>query len=292
MVNSMTGFGRCAIERDGREITVELKSVNHRYLDIGFRMPRAISFIEDTLRSAISGELSRGHVDVFVFYRNNRADARKVNVDMNLLGEYLTAAREAADKFGLRDDVGLCSALRLPDVTEIVEADEDRETVCRLAAEACKAACQELKAMRAREGAKLYEDLYGKSRIVESIAANISERAPQVVDEYRIKLNERIEKLLGTADVDKARLATEVALFADKAGIDEEIVRLGSHVTQFRAMLDGDEPAGRRLDFIVQEMNREFNTIGSKANDGEIVNLVISGKGEIEKIREQVQNIE
>lgn len=292
MVNSMTGFGRCAIERDGREITVELKSVNHRYLDIGFRMPRAISFIEDTLRGAISGELSRGHVDVFVFYRNNRADARKVNVDMNLLGEYLTAAREAADKFGLRDDVGLSSALRLSDVTEIVEADEDRETVCRLAAEACKAACQELKAMRAREGAKLYEDLYGKSRIVESIAANISERAPQVVDEYRIKLNERIEKLLGTADVDKARLATEVALFADKAGIDEEIVRLGSHVTQFRAMLDGDEPAGRRLDFIVQEMNREFNTIGSKANDGEIVNLVISGKGEIEKIREQVQNIE
>ena len=146
--------------------------------------------------------------------------------------------------------------------------------------------------MRAKEGAKLYEDLYGKCATVEALASSIAERAPQVVEEYRVKLNERIEKLLGAVDVDRARLATEVALFADKAGIDEEIVRLGSHVTQFRAMLDGTEPAGRRLDFIVQEMNREFNTIGSKANDGEIVNLVISGKGEIEKIREQVQNIE
>ncbi len=292
MVNSMTGFGRYALEHEGREITVELKSVNHRYLDIGFRMPRAISFIEDTLRGVISSELSRGHVDVFVFYRNNRADARKVSVDMNLLGEYLTAAREAASTFGLRDDVGLSSALRLPDVTEIVEADEDRDEVCRLAGDACRAACKELKAMRAKEGAKLYYDLYGKCAAVEAIAASVAERAPQVVEEYRIKLNERIEKLLGAVDVDKARLATEVALFADKAGIDEEIVRLGSHVTQFKAMLDGTEPAGRRLDFIVQEMNREFNTIGSKANDGEIVNLVISGKGEIEKIREQVQNIE
>jgi len=292
LVNSMTGFGRYALEHEGREITVELKSVNHRYLDIGFRMPRAINFIEDTIRGVISSELNRGHVDVFVFYRNNRDDARRVSVDMNLLGEYLTAAREAAATFGLRDDVGLSAALRLPDVTEIVEADEDREEVCRLAGEACRAACRGLKAMRAKEGAKLYEDLYGKCAAVESIASGIAERAPKVVEEYRIKLNERIEKLLGAADVDKARLATEVALFADKAGIDEEIVRLGSHVAQFRAMLDGSEPAGRRLDFIVQEMNREFNTIGSKANDGEIVNLVISGKGEIEKIREQVQNIE
>lgn len=288
----MTGFGRYALEHDGREMIVELKSVNHRYLDIGFRMPRAISFVEDTLRGVLSSELSRGHVDVFVFYRNNRADARKVNVDMKLLGEYLAAAREAAAAFNLRDDVGLSSALRLPDVTEIIEADENREEVCRLAGEACRAACRELKAMRAREGAKLHEDLHGKCSIVENIASSIAERAPQVVEEYRIKLNERIEKLLGAVDVDRARLATEVALFADKAGIDEEIVRLGSHVTQFRAMLDGTEPAGRRLDFIVQEMNREFNTIGSKANDGEIVNLVISGKGEIEKIREQVQNIE
>ena len=143
-----------------------------------------------------------------------------------------------------------------------------------------------------REGAKLYDDLYGKSRTVEDIKDRIARRAPEVVEEYRVKLTERIEKMLGSVEVDRARLATEVALFADKAGIDEEIVRLTSHVTQFRAMLDSAEPSGRKLDFIVQEMNREFNTIGSKANDGDIVNLVIAGKGEVEKIREQVQNIE
>lgn len=292
MVNSMTGFGRATLEQDGREITIELKSVNHRYLDLGFRMPRAINFIEDTLRSVIAGELSRGHVDVFVFYRNNREDARKVNVDTNLLGEYLTAARAAAAQFELRDDIGLSAALRLPDITEIVEKDEDREAVCALVAETCRKACAELKDMRAKEGARLYTDLYGKSETVESIGENIALRAPMVVEEYRVKLNERIEKLLADVDVDRARLATEVAIFADKASIDEELVRLKSHITQFRAMLDGTEPAGRKLDFIVQEMNREFNTMGSKANDGEIVNLVIQGKGEIEKIREQVQNIE
>lgn len=292
MVNSMTGFGRTTLEQDGREITIELKSVNHRYLDLGFRMPRAINFVEDTLRGVISSELSRGHVDVFVYYKNNREDARKVNIDTNLLGEYLVAARAAAAEFDLRDDIGLSAALRLPDITEIVEKDEDREAVCKLVAEACRKACAELKDMRAKEGARLYTDLYGKSETVEKIGESIALRAPMVVEEYRIKLNERIEKLLADVDVDRARLATEVAIFADKASIDEELVRLKSHIVQFRAMLDGTEPAGRKLDFIVQEMNREFNTMGSKANDGEIVNLVIQGKGEIEKIREQVQNIE
>lgn len=292
MVNSMTGFGRATLEQDGREITIELKSVNHRYLDLGFRMPRAINFVEDTLRGVIGSELSRGHVDIFVYYRNNREDARKVNVDTNLLGEYLVAARAAAAQFELRDDIGLSAALRLPDITEIVEKDEDREAVCELVAQACRKACEELKDMRAKEGARLYTDLYGKSETVEKIGESIALRAPMVVEEYRAKLNERIEKLLSDVEVDRARLATEVAIFADKASIDEELVRLKSHITQFRSMLDGSEPAGRKLDFIVQEMNREFNTMGSKANDGDIVNLVIQGKGEIEKIREQVQNIE
>lgn len=292
MVNSMTGFGRTTLEHDGREITIELKSVNHRYLDLGFRMPRAINFVEDTLRGVINSELSRGHVDVFVYYKNNREDARKVNIDTNLLGEYLIAARAAAAEFDLRDDIGLSTALRLPDITEIVEKDEDREAVCQLVAEACRKACAELKDMRAKEGARLCSDLYAKSEAVEKIGESIALRAPMVVEEYRVKLNERIEKLLADVDVDRARLATEVAIFADKASIDEELVRLKSHIVQFRAMLDGTEPAGRKLDFIVQEMNREFNTMGSKANDGDIVNLVIQGKGEIEKIREQVQNIE
>jgi len=266
--------------------------VNHRYLDLGFRMPRHIGFAEDALRSVLTRELARGHVDVYLFYRNQREDARKVYVDQALLGEYLNAARESAERFGLRDDIGLSAALRLPDVTDIIEAEEDREAVSSLAAEACRLACAELKAMRAMEGAKLYQDLIGRCAVVEELARKIALRAPLVVEEYRQRLHERITTLLAGVEVDPARLAAEVALFADKASIDEELVRLSSHCEQLRAMLAGNEPAGRKLDFIVQEMNREFNTMGSKANDAEIVKLVIEGKAEIEKIREQVQNIE
>lgn len=292
MVNSMTGFGRALLAREGREMTVELKSVNHRYLDLGFRMPRHIGFVEDALRGVLTRELSRGHVDVYLFYRNEREDARKVCVDQTLLSEYLKAAWEAAERFGLRDDMGLSSALRLPDVTDVVEAEEDREAVTTLAAEACAFACAELKAMRAVEGARLYEDVCARCGVVEALGAKIALRAPLVVEEYRQRLQERIAVLLSGVEIDPARLAAETAIFADKASIDEELVRLRSHAAQMRAMLSGNEPAGRKLDFIVQEMNREFNTMGSKANDAQIVGLVIEGKAEIEKIREQVQNIE
>ena len=292
MVNSMTGFGRVQLAREGREMTVELKSVNHRYLDMGFRMPRHIGFVEDALRGVLTKELARGHVDVYLYYRNQREDARKVVVDQALLGEYLNVARESADRFDLKDDIGLSSALRLPDVTNIIEAEEDREAVSALAAEVCGMACVELKAMRAAEGAKLYQDICARCGVVEDLAGKISVRAPLVVDEYRQRLQERIAVLLSGVEIDPARLAAETAIFADKASIDEELVRLHSHCDQMREMLAGNEPAGRKLDFIVQEMNREFNTMGSKANDAQIVNLVIAGKAEIEKIREQVQNIE
>ncbi len=292
MVNSMTGFGRATAERDGRECTVELKSVNHRYLDLGFRMPRYIGFTEDAIRTVVSAELSRGHVDVYVFYKNNREDARTVKVDAVLLGKYLIAARAAAAEFSITDDLGLSAVLKLPDVTEVVEAQEDQEAVCALVKDACKMACDQLKTMREKEGRRLRDDLMEKAKSVESLAGQITLRAPKVVEDYRKKLSERIAGLLLEAEIDRARLATEVALFADRAGIDEELVRLHSHLEQMRLALDSTEPAGRRLDFIVQEMNREFNTIGSKANDAEITNLVIAGKGEVEKIREQVQNIE
>lgn len=292
MVNSMTGFGRSLLSRDGREITVELKSVNHRYLDLSFRMPRHIGFVEDPLRNVLNRELKRGHVDVYLFYRNTREDARQVSVDQALLGAYLEVARSVAERFQLRDDIGLSSALRLPDVTDIIAAEEDRDAVCSLAEEACLCACAEMKAMRAAEGMRLYSDVSSRCDTVEGLAKDIALRAPLVVEEYRQKLQERMAVLLSGAEVDQGRLAMEAAIFADKASIDEELVRLNSHIGQMRAMLNGDEPAGRKLDFIVQEMNREFNTIGSKANDAQIVNLVIQGKAEIEKIREQVQNIE
>ena len=288
----MTGFGRATVASDGREITIELKSVNHRYLDLAFRMPRHIGFIEDVLRQLLTEQLSRGHVDIFVNYRNTRTDARTVVIDEALMGAYLSAARKAAAQYELRDDITLSAAMRFPDVTDVIEAEEDRDAVAALAREAALRAVTAMKRMRAGEGERLCNDLLNRVTTVESIAGKIDVRAPFVVEEYRTKLSERIESMLGGVEVDRTRLATEVALFADKAIINEELVRLASHITEMRKVLGADEAAGRRLDFIVQEMNREFNTIGSKANDAEITSLVIAGKGEIEKIREQVQNIE
>ncbi len=293
MVSSMTGFGRGRVAQDGREMTVELKSVNHRYLDLSFRMPRHISFAEDTLRTALNDSLSRGHVDVYVNYRNTRSDAKEVRIDTALLGAYLKSVKAAAAELREENDMTLSNALRLPDVTDIVEADEDDEAVKALTKEAVDKAIAELITARRGEGERLANDLTERLATVDELRGKIETRAPMVVEEYRVKLNERIEAMLGgTVEVDAQRLATEVALFADKASIDEELVRLKSHTAQARELLSQSEAAGRRLDFVVQEMNREFNTIGSKANDAEIAKLVILGKAELEKIREQVQNIE
>ena len=292
MISSMTGFWRATVASDGREITIELKSVNHRYLDLAFRMPRHIGFIEDVLRQLLTEQLSRGHVDIFVNYRNTRTDARTVVIDEALMGAYLSAARKAAAQYELRDDITLSAAMRFPDVTDVIEAEEDRDAVAALAREAALRAVTAMKRMRAGEGERLCNDLLNRVTTVESIAGKIDVRAPFVVEEYRTKLSERIESMLGGVEVDRTRLATEVALFADKASINEELVRLASHITEMRKVLGADEAAGRRLDFIVQEMNREFNTIGSKANDKTIASLVIDGKAELEKMREQVQNFE
>jgi len=278
---SMTGYGKGSATTDGREMTVELKSVNHRYLDVGMRLPRHLSFLEDPIRSALTNRLSRGHVDVFVNYRNLRSDARSVEIDVPLLTAFVAAARQANETLALRDDLSLTAALRLPDVSSVRETDEDPEALLALLSGSINSAIDALLVMRKQEGDRLSVYLSNCADTVESLTVQIAKRAPIVVEEYRIKLNERI-----------ARLATEVALFADKASIDEEITRLHSHLAQLRSLLVDPEPAGRKLDFVVQEMNREFNTIGSKANDGELTKLVLTGKAEIEKIREQVQNIE
>ena len=289
---SMTGYGKGVAANDGRELTVELKSVNHRFLDVGMRLPRHLAFLEDVFRTGLSERLSRGHVDVFVNYRNTRSDARTVTVDAPLLTAYINAARLANDALRLPDDITLTAALRLPDVTEIREADEDTDAVIQLARLALSAAVDALKVMRKAEGDRLQTDLSARCDVISKLTEAIADRAPLVVEEYRTKLSERIETLLNGVEVDRARLATEVALFADRASIDEEIVRLRSHVASMRQLLCEDEPAGRKLDFVVQEMNREFNTIGSKANDAELTGNVLLGKAEIEKIREQIQNIE
>ncbi len=289
---SMTGYGKGSASTDGREMTVELKSVNHRYLDVGMRLPRHLSFLEDPIRSALGNRLSRGHVDVFVNYRNLRSDARSVEIDVPLLTAFVAAARQANETLALRDDLSLTAALRLPDVSNVREADEDSDSLLALLNSAISGAIDALLVMRRQEGDRLGVYLSNCADTVETLTNQIAVRAPVVVEEYRVKLNERITTLLGNVEVDRARLATEVALFADKASIDEEISRLHSHIAQMRSLLVDPEPAGRKLDFVVQEMNREFNTIGSKANDGELTKLVLTSKAEIEKIREQVQNIE
>lgn len=292
MLYSMTGFGRATAEEDGRKLTVELKSVNHRYLDLSFRMSKHIAFVEDALRAYIGSQISRGHLEVTVSYRNYRNDARIVTVDTALLAAYLCSARAACSELDISDDLTLSSALRLPDVTTITEEDEDREAVTRLALIAIENALCELKSMRKAEGARLSDSLEHCIKNVEQIEKVIEDRSPAVVEEYREKLQDRIAMLLGDVKLDEARLAVEVAIFADKASIHEEIDRIKSHIKEFYGMLLSSVPVGRRLDFLVQELNREFNTIGSKANDSGIAANVIMAKAEIEKLREQIQNIE
>ena len=289
---SMTGYGRGMAFKEGRELTIELKSVNNRFLDIGMKLPRQLSFLEDSLRKLLNDALSRGHVDVFVNYRNLRSDAKTVRVDEALLKAYIASARESAKNLDLVDDLTLSRALTLPDVTTILPADEDQQALADLGREAMTMAIDGLKAMRLKEGERLKLDLSGRMDAMTGFAAVIEKRAPAVAEEYRAKLTARIEEMLGETEVDRARLATEVAIFADRAAIDEEIVRLNTHLIHSRELLAAGEPVGRKMDFLVQEMNRECNTIGSKANDAELTSIVLLCKAEIEKLREQIQNIE
>ena len=290
-MQSMTGYGRAFREIDGRQMTIELKSVNHRFLDLSFRMPRNLAFLEEAARKAIGERLSRGHVDVFVTYRNLRTDARTVTVDRALFDAYAQAL-EAVSDAGLRDDRSLMSIARLPDVLVISEAEEDREAVTALMLDALGEALDQLIAMRTREGEAMKRDLSEKVDAVERMTGEIEARYPRTVDEYRERLRAAVLELLGDAEVDESRLLTEVALMADRSAIAEETVRLKSHVEQLRKLFESPEPIGRRIDFIVQELNREVNTISSKSQDIPITRLAVDMKAEIEKLREQLQNVE
>jgi uncharacterized protein (TIGR00255 family) len=288
---SMTGYGRAYFTEEGREFTVEVKSVNHRYLDLNMRMGRNLSFLEDDVRRIIKMRMSRGHVDVYLTYRNTREDSKDVQLDKPLLGSYIKAFREA-EYCGLNNDLALSSALRFGDVLTIQEAEDDQQAIKDLLEQGLNAALDMLLSMRLQEGQKLGKDIRFRIEAMGGMLSEIEAKAPEVVEVYREKLNKRIAELMQGSELDESRLSMEVALFADKCNIDEEIVRLKSHMDQFLNALQSTEPTGRKLDFIVQEMNREVNTIGSKASDVGIVNNVLSLKTEIEKIREQVQNIE
>ena len=274
-------------------MTVEVKSVNHRFLDLSFRMPRNLMFVEDGARKVLSERLSRGHVDVFVTYRNLRTDARTVQLDEALFSAYVDALRRLRGAVGLdlRDDSTLMGVARLPDVMTVTEAEEDQEAVKALIQTALTAALDELCAMRAREGASIRADLSARVDAIEAMTAEVEARYPQTVEAYRQRLKSAVEELAGSV-TDESRLLMEVALMADRSAIAEETVRLRSHVQQLRMLLDASEPVGRRIDFIVQELNREVNTISSKSQDIPITRLTVDMKAEIEKLREQVQNIE
>ena len=287
---SMTGYGRAFREVDGRQMTVEVKSVNHRFLDISFRMPRNLMFLEDAARKAIGAKLARGHVDMFVTYRNLRTDARKVTVDRALFEAYAGALESVSD-LGLADDRTLMGIARMPDVMTVVEAEEDQQAVQALLEATLNEALDQLLAMRRREGEAMKRDLSGRVDAIERMTAAVEARYPETVAEYTQRLRDAVLELTGSA-IDEGRLVMEVAIMADRSAIAEEIVRLNSHVQQLRALLDATEPVGRRVDFIVQELNREVNTISPKSQDIPITRLTVDMKAEIEKLREQVQNIE
>lgn len=289
---SMTGYGRGSAHENGRSLSIELKSVNHRFLDLAIRLPRNLMFLEDRIRSSLTKSFARGHIDVFVNYTNERADAKVVRVNTGLVKSYLDSVSAFTETFPVQNDLTVSTLLKLPDVIEITEADEDTSALQALCDSALAQATKGLLEMRFSEGERLKADLSIKIDKIEEIKNAIEKRAPEVVTDYRDQLNVRIAALIDEKELDRQRLATEVALFADRAGIDEEIVRLTGHITAVRRFMEDTVPVGANINFVVQEMNREVNTIGSKANDGELTGLVISAKTEIEKVREQIQNIE
>ncbi|WP_298837379.1 YicC/YloC family endoribonuclease [Clostridium sp.] len=292
MIRSMTGFGRGSSEKDGKSFTIEIKSVNHRYFETNIRMPRVLISFEDKIRKIIGEKVNRGKLDVFVTQGNYDKEDVEAYLNEKLAASYINCLGILRDKYGLSDDISVATVAKLPEVITLKQKEEDVSETFEQIELALTKALGALLFMREREGKKLLEDVIIKCNIINELVEKVKTRAPFVVCEYKTKLNQRLNALHKEVDFDENRVAMEIAIFADKAGIDEEIVRLNSHINQMKETLILDEPIGRKLDFIIQEMNRETNTIASKANDLEILNTVISMKSEIEKIREQIQNIE
>ena len=293
MIKSMTSFGRAQSE-EGKDscFSIEMKSVNHRYLDINIRMPRMMLALEDKIRNIISKKLNRGKVDVFINYKNYRNDIGKANLNMELAKNYYECLKQIQNELNVIDDISASKIARFPDVINIEEHEENLENIFSEISPIIESALNLMEEMRSKEGEKLKEDILSKLKIIEIYVEEIEKVADNIPKNYKKKLEERLSELLSAVDLDESRIALEVAILSDKAAVDEEITRLRSHLSQMRSTLDLDESIGRKLDFIIQEMNREANTIASKSTDVDMTNKVIEVKNTIEKIREQVQNIE
>ncbi len=292
MIYSMTGFGRGEFEENDRKMIVEMKSVNHRYLDVNVRMPRKLSFLENDIKALVKKRLSRGKVDLFVTYEDNSEKKENIKFNESLTKEYLDYFQLIADKFDIENDIKVSHISRYPDVLTLEEQGDDEDLIWKILKEALSLAVDKMVNTRGTEGESLKTDILGKLDIMTNALVVIDEQSPVVVAEYKEKLDNRITELMNNVQVDEERLAVEVAIFADKCCIDEEIVRLRSHIDHMTSTLDLGQPIGRKLDFLAQEMNREANTILSKANSILISNHALELKTEIEKIREQIQNIE
>lgn len=292
MIKSMTGFGRGSATCEHSNFIVEIKSVNHRYFELNVRMPRALISLEDNIRKVLSEKIKRGKVDVFITQKSVEKENVEAALNENLVKSYLNCLKEIQGLTGVRDDISVMSLARLPEAITLKQNEEDLEEVWKELKASLDIAVEALVSMREEEGKKLSEDINSRCNLINEYVDNIQDRVPKMIDEYREKLRKRLNDLLQDTSIDENRFSMEVALLADKTAIDEELVRLNSHICQVKETLLINEPIGRKLDFIIQEMNREANTIASKVVDLNITNVILEIKSEIEKIREQVQNIE
>lgn len=293
MAKSMTGFGMGEYKDDKYNISVECKTINHKYLDVNPRLPRKVSFLEDRLRQLVKDYISRGRVDMFIKFDTVSSSGAKLVYDEDLAKQYFEILKRIKDGFDLKQEINPVEISKFPEVVSVTEAEDDEEILWNALREASEKALMSLSNMRKEEGTKLEKDIRERANLLEKYIDDVERFSNTVVEDYRARLNQRIGEILeNPALVDEARLAQEVAIYADKSSITEEIVRFRSHINQLRNTIVNDDSIGRKLDFLIQEMNREVNTIGSKSSAIDITNLVIQIKAELEKIREQVQNIE
>lgn len=292
MIKSMTGFGRSEIVKGNRKISVEIKSVNHRYLEAGIKMPKKLNVFESRMRDLLKKYATRGKIDIFINYEDDSESQVNLKFNQNIADEYMAIFNNMSEKYNLKNDMTVGGLARFPEVITMDEVQEDEEELWHFIEEAMKAALEQFVNTRILEGENLKKDLLGKLDHMEELVAFVEKRSPEIMKEYRSKLESKVKELLGDTTFDESRIATEVIIYADKICVDEETVRLRSHIEHARKCLNEDGGIGRKMDFIAQEMNREANTTLSKANDIEISNAAIDLKTEIEKVREQIQNIE